>query len=399
MFKKSQFLGLGLAALMLVLAPAVHADLDSGMSHYKAQKYMEAAAEFQALVDNSPNYDFGYYMMGMSFLQMDKPADAEKNLVKAIELNGEKFEYHLALAKSYFDRKQYPKAVAVLKTAEPLAADSTTQYHLANLRGMSYAALEKWADAIDDLEKARRTQSSAAILDRLGRAYYELGHFDKALPVIRETLKQTPNNTAMQVRLANILMNLGAEATNDTEKSRYYAEAIETAKKFKAAAPNDLDANNLLGRAALGAQDFATAEQAFRKVLALKSDHCFAMANLGKTYIAQSRWADAENILSDAAGCAPRMAVVYEGLGFSQQKQQKLEQAIASYQKAYEIKPSPAIQNAINTCKENIAILAHNKDMEQLDATQIAAQEAEAKRLAEEKAKREKWEKERQKDN
>ena len=93
------------------------------------------------------------------------------------------------------------------------------------------------------------------------------------------------------------------------------------------------------------------------------------------------------------------MAVVYEGLGFSQQKQKKLNEAIASYQKAYEIKPSQSVKSAMNTCQENLSIAAHNQDMDQLDVNQKAAEEAEKKRLAEEKAKREKWEKERQKDN
>jgi len=393
------------AVAVLIAAIAVlgavsdsRADLDQGMDYFKSGKYMEAAAAFQELVDQSPTYDFGYYMMGLSFLQMKKPADAEKNLLKAIELNGDKFEYHHSLAKAYYDQRQFPKAIAALKTAEPLAGDDRTKFALYYLRGISYSALDKWADSIDDLEKARAIKSNAAILDRLGSAYYKLGHNDKALPVLRESVKLAPTNGAMLARLTNVLLNMGAESKNESQKIAYYKEALGSADKYKGLNSNSTDAHNLVGRAALGSKNYVQAEQSFRKVLALQSDHCYAMANLGKTYIAQDRWSEAESILVDAAACAPRLAVVYENLGFAQQKQKKLPEAIASYKKGLALKPSAASDKAIATCEENIRIAQHNQDMDSLDAEQQAAEAAEAARIAEEERKQKEWEKERRKD-
>ena len=63
-------------------------------------------------------------------------------------------------------------------------------------------------------------------------------------------------------------------------------------EKFQRMEPESYEANNLVGRAALGGKEFAKAEQAFRKVLAKKADYCYAMVNLGKTYIAQKRWSE-----------------------------------------------------------------------------------------------------------
>ena len=166
--RKNPWLGWTMVAILVLAAsPLVRADFDSAMNQFRAGKYHEAAAEFQELVDTSPNYDFGYYMLGLSFLQVKKPADAEKNLLKAIELNGDKFEYHHSLAKTYYDQKQYPKAVAALKTAEGLATEAKYKYALYSLRGLSYSAEEKWAEAIEDLEEARKIKASAAVLDRL----------------------------------------------------------------------------------------------------------------------------------------------------------------------------------------------------------------------------------------
>jgi tetratricopeptide (TPR) repeat protein len=385
-------------ALLALAGLPVLADLDQGMSYFKSGKFVEAVAEFQTLVDQSPSYDYGYFMMGLSFLKMNKPAEAEKNLLQAIELNGDRFEYHHALANAYFVAKQYPKTVATLKTAEGLAADKKTQGALYNLRGLAYAALEKWPDAVEDLERARAIEPSPAILDRLGNAYYELGHYDKAVPVLRDVLKATPGQAAAQSRLAQALLELGAETQDDAKKKAYYDEAFKAAQEYKRLRPNTSLAHNLAGRAALGAADYHTAEQAFRQVLALESDHCYAMANLGKTYIAQSRWKEAEEILGDAVKCAPRMAVAYEGLGFSQQKQMRLEQAMKSYEKAYEIKPSPGIMASIETCKQNIEIREHNKEADQLAAEQAALVQAEEERIRLEKEKIEAWKKKQEED-
>ena len=147
-----------------------------------------------------------------------------------------------------------------------------------------------------------------------------------------------------------------------------------------------------MGRASLGAKDYTTAEQAFRKVLAIDGNHCYAMANLGKTYIAVKRWGGAETILGDATKCAPRMAVAYENLGFAQQKQKKLELAIQTYRKAYDIEPRQSIMNAINTCEQNIQIAKDNQQMAAEEAKNKAEIAEEQKRIAEAEAKRKAYE-------
>jgi len=387
-------------ALLLVLAaaPVALADYEQAMSYFKAGKYVEAAAEFQSLVDQSPSYDYGYYLLGLSFMQMGKPQDAEQNFQKAIELNGERFEFHHGLAQAYFQTKQYGKSIAALKTAEGLAADSNQQFALYKLRGFSYIGLEKWSDAIDDLGRAKAIQSSPAILDRLGQAYYALNHYDKAVPILRQAVKAAPDNVANLTRLTNALMSLGAESRDDSKKKAYYDEALKIATQFQKASPGNADANNLVGRAALGAKDYGQAEKAFKSVLAQKPDQCYAMVNLGKTYIATEKWGDAESILGDAAKCAPRLPVIYESLGYALQKQKKLEQAIQTYEKALAIKPSPAVDKLIATCQENLRIKQENLAMDSEEAAAAAAAEAERKRVEEEEAKRKEWEEKRKRD-
>jgi tetratricopeptide (TPR) repeat protein len=389
-------------ALAFAFAPAVWANeaLDQGMTYFKSGKYAEAAAEFQNLVDGAPNYDFGYFMLGLSMMKMGKSKDAENNIVKAIELNGDKFEYHNGLATVYYSQKNYPKAIAVLKTAEPLASSNPFKLAVFSTRGKCYAALGKWADAIEDLEKAKAINGQeSSVLVTLGQAYYKLGHFDKAAPVFRQAVKVAPNDTSTKQLLAESLLNLGAEARSDSQKASLYSEALRYAEDYQKAEPGSYEANNLVGRAALGAKNYTKAEQAFGKVLAQKSDYCYAMANLGKTFIAQKRWSEAEAILKDAAACAPRMAVIYESLGFSLQKQNRLPDAIQAYEKAYDIKPSETVRAAIETCKTNIEVQEHNTQVAETERKQAEEEAAAQAAYEEELAKKKEWEERRKKDD
>jgi len=384
------------ALSMLLTVGLVSADWEQAMSDYKAGRFGESAAAFQALVDDSPNYDFGYYMLGQSFVKLKKNSDAESNFQKAIELNGEKFEYHYGLATAYFNRKQYAKTVSALKSAESLASAPNLQLLLYKLRGFSNSGMKHWSEAIDDLEKARAIKSSPAVLDRLGSAYYELGHIDKALPVLQSAVSANPSSPALMLRLTNALIDTAAETRDESGKISTYGKALDAAKRYKALKPDDADSHNLVGRSALGNKQYAVAENAFKEVLSRKKDHCYAMVNLGKVYTAQKSWKEAESILRDAATCAPRLPVIYETLGFALQKQKRLDEAITTYEKAMAIHPSSGTQSLIDTCKKNIAIEQENKGM---DAAEREA--AEAKRIADEEfaeaeRKRKEWEKKRE---
>lgn len=387
------------AALALVLAPFAQADFDQAMDDFKRGKYVEAAAGFQEIVDNAASYDFGYFMLGMSFLQMDKPDDAVENFRKAIEINGDRFDYHYNMATAFFKGRRYADAIATLRTAEGLAQDDKGKFALYSLRGQSYVGLEKWSDAIADLEKAREITSTPAVLEQLGFSYYMLGHFDKAVPVLRSALKSSPNDESLLSRTAKALLNLGAETRDESKKLTYYRESLQFAEQALKLVPNDFDTNNLVGRAALGAKSYDRAEQAFRKVLAQRSDYCYAMANLGKVYIATEKWREAESILREGAKCAPRMAVVYESLGFSLQKQRRLEEAIEQYNKAMEIKPSPSIRTMIETCRKNIEIDRANQEMDAEERANQEAIEEERRRIEEEEAKQKEWEERRKRDD
>jgi tetratricopeptide (TPR) repeat protein len=373
-------------------ASLAFADLDQGMGFFRSGKYAEAAAEFQAMVDHAPNYDFGYYMLGLSFFKMNKYDQAIENIKKAIELNGDKFEYHHAEASVYRAKGENRQALAILNDAEGLV-DGSTKYAFYSLRGFVNADLDKWGEAIEDLEKARTAKASSPVLEYLGKAYFKLGYYDKAAPVLREALKLNPNDPNTYLFMSESLVNLAKENGDEAKKKTLFTEALQLATKYRTMRPDDYYASNLVGKAALGARAFKEAEQAFGKVLSIKPDYCYAMVNLAKCYIAQERWPDAERQARAATKCAPRLVAGYESLGYALQKQKKLEDALASYQEAYKIKPTGSLKQLIDIVQKNIAIRAENQEIAQQEQEMEAAAKKAEQEYQEELRKREEWEK------
>jgi tetratricopeptide (TPR) repeat protein len=404
---------LALATLLAVLAPAAWADYQAGMDYFKSGKYVEAAAEFQAIVDQSPEYDFGYYILGMSFLKLDKIPDAEKNLKKALELNPDKFAYHYGLAQALMKRRQYRDVVLTLAEAEGLVTDDANKYRLYSLKGFANASQKRWAEVIEDLEKANAIKKSHNVMVQLGKAYYSLGHNDKALPQFKNALQHNPNDAPTQRLMAEACVKLGRESRNAAEKERHYKTAMAAAEKARSLDPGNFEMVNLVGKAALGAGDYTKAAEAFRQVLKQKPDYCYAMINLGKTYIAQEQWDSAEAPLQNAARCSPREATIYSSLGLVYQKYGKASQEAKDrdkaieqydkakdyYSKAQELKPSSFVSDAIAAINKNVEVIEANKAADAMEAEQAAAIKAEQERVAEEERKRAEWEKKRQQDD
>jgi tetratricopeptide (TPR) repeat protein len=381
-----------------LVAPPLAADFNQALNSFKAGRYVEAAAEFQTLVDQSPNYDFGWFMLGNCFLKMNKLADAEKNLKKAIELKGDNFNYHNSLAAAYLGQRKFADTVRTLDTAEGLLPnDSTAKFAFFSQRGTANSALQRWDDAVRDLERAAAIRKDPAVYSQLGTVHFNRGDNTKAAQAFQEATRLDPNSPPEIYRLlAEALLNEGARAGDPNRKRNAYLEAMRAAEKLRSLRPADHAAVDLVGQAALGAGDFRTAEDSFARVLQMKPDHCLAMMNLARAHIARDQWKDAERHLLGAATCSPRDNQVYLNLGFVYLKQDRLNESLAAYEKSDEIRSSSAAKQGITTVRDRIETNRHNKELEEKERQMMAAAEAERQRIEEEKRKRELWERRRQ---
>jgi tetratricopeptide (TPR) repeat protein len=387
-----------LTALLLLLAclPAAQADQDQAMSYFNSGKYLEAAGEFQALADEHPDYAFAYFMLGNCFLKTDKLDDAEKNYLKAIELNGEDFRYHYQLASTYAQHNKSQKVIGTLNNAEALATSDQYKQVLYKLRGQARYSTKDWAGAIEDLA---RVKPDADTQLRLAKASFQVGD-PKTLERLKAATKSNPKDASLRKLETQALMDKAATSKSDAEKKRLYEEAVTSANAYLALKPGTFEGNNLVGLATLGAGQYEKAAQSFTKALQKDTDNCNTMINQGKALMAQQDWVNGSKSFENATKCDPKMAMAWENKAYTLQKQEKLESAIQSYDKALSLNPDSAFAaKNIEVCRKNIEIRNDNLAM----AKQEAAQEAEAdeaqREFEEAQAKQQEWEKRQEEDD
>ncbi len=384
-----------LAGFGILFAGAAMAQEDTykaGMNYFKSGKYVEAAAEFQALVDEAPAYDYGYFMLGYCYTKLGKTEQAVQNFKEAIKINGERFEYHNGLAGAYMKSRQYRMAVETLNSAESILPEKYSA-NFYTTRGKAYYALKKWNEAISDLEKAKNLKPTASVFSSLGVAYTNVGRDAKAVAAYQAALKKDPKQTRNYKRLADALMNVGAREKNSASKLATYKEALEAAKQYLAAKPGDLTAVDLVGLSALGAHDYDTALNSFQQELKAKPDNFLAMMNLASAQIAKENWKAAEGTLQKAITLKPKNALARSNLGFVLLKQRRLDESLKSYEMAYNIKPSPGIKKALENVKTNIEVRDTNRKADEIEK-ENARKKAEAEKAYQEQLKKQKeWEK------
>ena len=318
---------------------SARADAQRALADFKAGRYLEAAAELQAIVDRSPGYAYGYFLLGHCMLKMSRPGDAGVEFRRAIEINPGRPEYYQGLALAMKAEADWARTIQTASEGLARTDDPRTRFGLLCLRGYAWGALQRWGDAIRDLESARALRPDPWVFVMLGKAHFATGSFRDAVPPLREALAALPEDRVVLRLLAECEIRLAAGVPDAARKLLLYTEALGYAQRLTALAPGDLDAVNLVGRAALGAGRLAQAEIVFLHVLSRDPRQCYAMINLGRTYMADRRWNEAEAFLRQAAACAPRLAVVHETMGELFMRQGMTREAANAFRRAEAIEP------------------------------------------------------------
>jgi tetratricopeptide (TPR) repeat protein len=335
-------------------------------------------------------------MLGNCFLKTDKIEDAEKNLLKAIELKGDDFLYHYQLAAAYVKMGKNSKVVSTLNNAEGLAPD---QYKAAlyKIRGIAQFQDKNWEGAAADLARAG---NDANVVSMLAKANFALGDTKAAASAFAGAVKASPNDPELRKLYAENLLILALESKTDSQKAKAYADALAQAEAYKKLEPNRFDAHNLVGRAALGAKQFDKAVSAFTAALQKDPSQCNAMVNQGKALMSKKDWANSYRSFENAAKCDPKMSMAWENKAYTLQKQEKLEQAIENYDKALSLNPNSSFAaKNIEVCRQNIIIRDDNLAMAKKEAEQKAEAERAQREFEEAKAREEEWKKKTEEDD
>jgi len=297
------------------------ADYKQAVAYFEQGDYNRAMQELKPDLDKSPDWEFGHRLLGLCYLNINNNALAVQALSRAAELNSTSFATYFGLGQAYFNMKRYSDAVSALNKAEPLAAK------------------EKNPEA----EKAK-------VNTFRGAAYYLINNFPEAIIDLQEATRSNPSDWTQFFMLGASYFNL-----NRTD------EAIQTLEKAIALSPGDASAGDILGRAylkkgiqSLSEKRYQEAVQTLLKAKTYDSNNGYVSYNLGEAYLFEKRYAEAEKELAAAGAQLPDNAGVFTRLGLVYERQNKHDQALGAYRKAYELSPSPDLKETIDRVSGNI---------------------------------------------
>ncbi len=311
--------GRALMLLLPFLAAPAFADYKQAVAYYMQGRYDKTIQELKPDLDQNPDWEFGHRLAGLSYLKLKNNALAISSLSRAVALKSKAFSTYLGLGQAYFNMQRYDSCLDALNQGEQfLAAEKEPEkekYKLVQLRGYAYYQLQKFNEAVNDLQAAIRVSSAEwADYSQLGIALHNLKRDDEAIQALLKALAMKPGHSVTAEYLAKAYFRRGIADLS----AKQYEKALDFLRKSRDFNPKD----------------------------------GFVYYNIAEAHIFEKDYAEAEKSLNQALEMMPRSAEVFQRLGLVYEKQKKWDLALSSYQKAYELNQSQGLKEAIDRVNE-----------------------------------------------
>jgi len=300
-------------------APArlLKAALDNGDKNYQA-----AEQELNALMKEQPDNYLVYRQMAVYNESRARPADAEKNFLKALELKPNSPELLRDLTLFYIRQKQADRAIQYIRA---IPENKRQAFHY-ELLGIAYSQAGKSQEAESAYKTAiakdpARTSSEVSLFNE----YMKNGRSDDGMKVLDELAKKQPSNAASTYVVKGLVLQQQGKIEEAKEN---YTQALK-------ADPNQaLAANNLAYLLAEEGKDLNSAlgwAQSARKNL---PDNPNIADTLGWVYYKMGNYVLARDQVRFAASKQPDNADFQYHLGMVYKQTKQMSEAQAALKKA-----------------------------------------------------------------
>jgi protein O-GlcNAc transferase len=307
--------------------PPPPAEMDALIGLYSKGLYSELESRARVLVEQFPNFGFGWKLLGGALQMQGK--NALSAFQKTAQLMPGEADAHYNLGVALKSVGLLEDAAASYRRALKIKPDYAEAH--SNL-GNVLKDLGRLDDAVASYRRALALKpDSADAHNNLGTILKDLGRLDDAVVSYRRAIEVKPDFADAHYNLGNALKDLGQ--LDDAVVS--YRRAIEVKPDFA-------DAYNNLGTALkdLGQLDAALAS--YRRLIELKPDFAEAHNNLGVALKDLGQLDAALASYRKALGLKPDYAEAHNNLGNVLKDFGQHEDALSSYRRALEIKPDLA---------------------------------------------------------
>lgn len=361
--------------LVLGAAGPAEAGWDEGVEAFQSGNYSAAAKEFQAVVEASPDYANGYFMLGQALAQLNRDQDALNAFRKAYDLNPNSLQFQFALANAYLTSKRYGDAAQLYARIDASSLPSNLRSAYQKNKAIALEKSGRGDEAMAALrDSARSAPNDAGAQYAYGVAAYNAGETAAAVPALAKAV-QLEASPQYREAYAKALVRQARE--DASKKSANYSRAAEQARALVAA---DASYDNLLllGEVQLGSKQYREAVDSFEKASAKKSNDWLALFYLSQAQTAVGDYSAAEDTLAqllqaDLSNENERR--VYKQIGFVHEKLKNYEEAKVAYTRAGDQRSVARIEENQRILAENREIEEHNRQIEQMRSEQEALEE------------------------
>lgn len=355
-----------LTVLVLATAGPAAANWDEGVAAFQSGNFSEAARHFQTVVESTPDYANGHFMLGQALSQLNREQDALNAFRKAYDLKPSNLQFQLALANGYVEVERYSDAARLYEMIDPSALPAKLQspYHKNKAVAMSKSGRKAEALAARRAV-ARSNPNDAGAQYRYGTAAFNQGDTSTAVDALARAVQIAPEPKHRKAYLKALIRQ--ARETRD-QKTAIYSTAVEQAKALASADPG-YESLLTLGEAQLGAKQYEAAADSFAKAGEQKSGHWLAPYYRSQALTSLGRYEEAEEALRAALAAdlsADNEKRVYRQIGFVNEKMKKFEQAKTAYTRAGDQQSAARVEENQRIADENREIEAENRRLEEM---------------------------------
>jgi tetratricopeptide (TPR) repeat protein len=263
---------------------------NKGVENAKAEKFPEAAADFNNCISIDPSRPDAYRNLAYVNERSDNHEEAIKNYQELLRINPKDLEGMVQLGRLYTITKQHEKAIETMDqilAIDSLNVDAIAQKAMAyDYMGQSDKAFEAYAEAL------KKRPDDADLHFNLGRLYFLKEDFESAIQQFQFVLDKNPNDLEANVNIGNAYLSMAQNVLrkyremSDKELAKVpekeikekknlekdlYMKAIPYLKKAIELKPDDSVLWNNLGVAYLNVGMEKEGEEAFEKSNALQN--------------------------------------------------------------------------------------------------------------------------------
>jgi serine/threonine protein kinase/tetratricopeptide (TPR) repeat protein len=186
-----------------------------GVFYYRQQRYADAAVAFERVLEITPDNAMAHATLGGMMQLLGKDVEAEKHLVRSIELQPS-YAAYTNLGALYYRERRWEESVAMTRKAlEINAADWRAwsnlrlAYEWLNRKGEAEEAFRNELARLEEIAKI--SADDAEVQAELGLLYSKL-KLRETLPRIEAALALSPEDSSVLVRASEVYENLGDRA-------------------------------------------------------------------------------------------------------------------------------------------------------------------------------------------